>query len=155
MRRRRGNMVLEMVAVIPLFLLLIVGMVQFGKITYQYFAVKKLIYAAGRQVGVQQGVNFCDVPNDATAQAAITTALNDPTGNPIVPQLTTVSITAECADPSGALAACTSCPDINPQPGYLLVTVPEGFSFQIRLPYLNPIDISMQPYALVPFGGVS
>ena len=59
-------MVLEMVAVIPLFLLLIVGMVQFGKVTYQYYALKKLIYAAGRQVAVQQGINFCDVANDPT-----------------------------------------------------------------------------------------
>ena len=148
-------MVLEMVAVIPVFLLLIVGMVQFGKVTYQYFAVKKLIYAAGRQVGVQQGVNFCDVENDAMAQAAIAVALNDSTGAPVVPSLATVTITPQCADATGALAACTSCPDMNPQPGYLLVTVPQGLTFQIRLPYLNPVDITMHPYALVPFGGVS
>ena len=148
-------MVLEMVAVIPLLLLLIVGMVQFGKLTYQYYAFKKLVYAAGRQVAVQQGINFCDVSNDPTAQAAIAVALNDATGAPVMPQLTTVNITPECADASGALAACTSCPDMNPQPGYLLVTVPEGFTFQIRLPYLSPVDLTMQPSALVPFGGVS
>jgi Flp pilus assembly protein TadG len=153
--RRRGNMVLEMVAVIPLFLLLIVGMVQFGTVTYRYYAVKKLVYAAGRQVAVQQGINFCDVANDVTAQAAIRTALNDVNGNPVVAELTTVNITAECADPSGVLAPCTSCPDVNPQPGFLLVTIPEGVPFQIRLPYLNPVDLSMQPFALVPFGGVS
>ena len=130
-------------------------MVQFGKLTYQYYAMKKLIYAAGRQVAVQQGINFCDLANDATAQAAIRMALNDATGAPIVAELTTVNITPECADASGALAACTSCPDTNPQPGYLLVTVPEGVTVQLRLPYLNPIDLTMQPYALVPFGGVS
>lgn len=155
MRRRRGNMVLEMAALIPLFLLLIVGMVQFGTLTYRYFAVKKLIYAAGRQVAVQQGVNFCDVANDATAQAAITVALNDANGAPIVAELSSVNITAECADSSGALAPCTSCPDTNPQPGYLLVTLPEAFTFQLRLPYLNPVDLTLQPSALVPFGGVS
>jgi Flp pilus assembly protein TadG len=153
--RRRGNMVLEMVAVIPLFLLLIVGTVQFGKVTYQYYALKKLVYAAGRQIAVQQGINFCDIANDPTAQAAIAVALNDATGAPVMPQLTTVNITPQCADASGALAACTSCPDMNPQPGYLLVTVPEGFTFQIRLPYLSPVDLTMRPYALVPFGGVS
>jgi Flp pilus assembly protein TadG len=153
--RQRGNMVLEMVAVIPLFLLLIVGMVQFGKLTFQYYAMKKMVYAAGRQVAVQQGINFCDVGNDPTAQQAIRVALNDATGAPVVPQLTTVNITAQCADASGALAACTSCPDMNPQPGYLLVTAPEGLTFQIRLPFLNPIDLTMQPYVLVPCGGVS
>ena len=155
MRRRRGNMVLEMVAVIPLLLLLIVGMVQFGKLTYQYYAWKKLIYAAGRQVAVQQGINFCDVANDPTAQAAIRVALNDATGAPVVPELTTVNITPQCADSTGELAACTSCPDMNPQPGYLLVTVPAGLTLQIRLPYLSPVDLTMQPWALVPFGGVS
>jgi Flp pilus assembly protein TadG len=153
--RRRGNIVIEMAAVIPIFLLLIVGMVQFGKVTYQYFAVKKLMYAAARQVAVQQGINFCDVANDAVAQAALTVALNDTTGTPIIEQLTTVNITAECADASGVLAPCTSCPDTNPQPGYLLVTLPAGFSFQLRLPYLNPVDLTLQPSVLAPFGGVS
>ena len=67
MRRRRPNMALEMAAMIPLLLLLIVGMVQFGKLTFQYYALKKMVYAAGRQVAVQQGINFCDVVNDPTA----------------------------------------------------------------------------------------
>jgi Flp pilus assembly protein TadG len=148
-------MVLETAMLIPILLLLIVGMVQIGKVTYQYYTLKKMVFAAGRQLAVQQGVNFCDIPNDAIAQAAINFALNDSSGTPIVPEVTTLNVSAECADANGVLAPCTSCPDNNPQPGYLLVTIPDGFQVQVRIPFISPIPITLNPYALVPFGGVS
>jgi Flp pilus assembly protein TadG len=148
-------MALETALMIPILLLLIVGMVQLGKVTYQYYTLKKIVYAAGRQLSIQQGVNFCDLANDLTAQAAINFALNDTNGAPIVPQVTALDVSAECADANGVLAACTSCPDSNPQPGYLLVTIPNGFQVQVRIPFISPIPITLNPYALVPFGGVS
>ncbi len=155
MRRRRGNMVLETAMLIPILLLLIVGMVQVGKVTYQYYTLKKIVWAAGRQLSVQQGVNYCDIANDTAAQAAINFALNDTTGTPIIAEVTTLDVSAECADSNGVLTACTSCPDLNPQPGYLLVTVPNGYTVQVKIPFINPIPVTLQPYALVPFGGVS
>ena len=87
-RRARGSMAIEAALFIPVLVLLIVGMVQFGKITYQYYVLKKIVYAAARQLSVLQGVNFCDLANDTNAQAAIQLALTDSAGAPIIPNLT-------------------------------------------------------------------
>jgi Flp pilus assembly protein TadG len=154
-RRARGNMAVEAAMLIPLLLLLIVGTVQLGKVTYEYYTLKKIVWAAARQLSVQQGVNFCDLANDATAQAAINLALNDSTGTPIIANLTTLNVSAECSDAAGAMGPCTGCPDANPQPGFLLVTIPDGYNVDVRIPFLNPIPITLNPYALAPFGGVS
>lgn len=140
---------------IPVLVLLIVGTVQLGKLAYEYYTLKKIVWAAGRQLATQQGLNFCDLANDANAQAAINLALNDPAGTPIIADLTTLNVSAECADSTGAMGPCAGCPDANPQPGFLLVTIPDGYNVNVRIPFLNPIPITLQPYALVPFGGVS
>ena len=153
--RRRGNMAIEAALFIPVLLLLIVGTVQIGKVTYVYFALKKMVWAAGRQMAVQQGVNYCDIANDATAQAAITFALNDANGTPIIAEVTTLNVVAECAAADGVLSPCACEEGVRPQPAHLLVTIPDGYTIQVRIPFLNPIPITLNPYALVPFGGVS
>jgi Flp pilus assembly protein TadG len=153
--RRRGNMAIEAALFIPVLLLLIVGTVQLGKVTYVYAALKKIVWAAGRQVAVQQGVNYCDIANDPAAQAAITFALNDANGVPIIAELTTLNIAPECASADGVLAPCACEEGVRPQPAHLLVTIPDGYTIQVRIPFLNPIPITLNPYALVPFGGVS
>jgi Flp pilus assembly protein TadG len=154
-RRTSGNMAVEAAMLIPLLLLLIVGTVQFGKVTYEYYVLKKIVWGAARQLSVQQGLNFCDLPNDANAQAAINLALNDSTGTPLIANLTTLNVSTECADSTGAMGPCLGCPDANPLPGFLLVTIPDGYNVNVRIPFLNPIPITLQPYALAPFGGVS
>jgi Flp pilus assembly protein TadG len=154
--RRRGNMAIEAALFIPLLLLLIVGTVQLGKVTFVYFSLKKMVWAAGRQLAIQQGVNYCDIANDATAQAAIHFALYDANDNPIIADVTTLDIAAKCSAADGTLSAC-ECADetARPRPAQLLVTVPGGYTVQVRIPFLNPIPVTLQPYALAPFGGVS
>src|SRR5262245_52357564 len=93
MRKRcSGNMAIEAALFIPVLVLLIVGMVQFGKITYQYYSLNKMVYAAARQISLAQGVNFCDLANDANAQAALALALNDSTGTPLIENLTPANL---------------------------------------------------------------
>jgi Flp pilus assembly protein TadG len=153
--RRRGNMAIEAALFIPALVLFIVGTVQLGKVTYSYYALKKMVWAAGRQIATQQGVNYCDVANDATAQAAIQFALNDANGTPIIAQVTTLNVAAECADADGNLTACACGDGIDTTPAFVLVTIPDGYTVQVRIPFLNPIPVTLNPYALVPFGGVS
>jgi Flp pilus assembly protein TadG len=154
--RRRGNMAIEAALFIPVLLLLITGTVQFGKVTFVYFSLKKMVWAAGRQLAIQQGINYCDLANDTAAQAAISFALNDANGTPIIDNVTTLNVSAQCAAADGTLSAC-ECADetARPRPSQLLVTVPDGYTVQVRIPFLNPIPVTLQPYALVPFGGVS
>jgi hypothetical protein len=153
-------MVLEAALLIPLLVMLVVGMVQIGKVTYVYFALKKMVWAAGRQLSNAQAVNFCDLPADANVQGAIRAALNDGTGVPILAALTTLQVTSACADPanaSGALIPCdvSQCPTIGQRPDFFLVTIPNGYQVQLRFLFLDPIPITLNPFAMVPYGGVS
>jgi len=168
MRRRRpsGNMVLETALWIPVLLLLIVGTIQFGKITYLYYSLKKAVYTAARYISVQQGINFCD-PNDPTVQAAIQLAVTgtlDGSGNPLISNLTAdmLQVTTECADPfnpGGALISCnlSGCggPAGAQRPDYIVVSIPAGYPVQPRIPFITLDPISFRPSVAVPFGGTS
>ena len=163
-RGRRGNMVLEAALWIPVMVLLLVGMVQVGKITYLYYTLKKTVYSAARYLSTQQGVDFCD-PNDASIQAAIQFALTgttDGSGTTLVENLTPsmLQVSTECVDPySGALGACSlnGCGSAvgAQRPDYVVVTIPGGYPVQPRIPYLNLPSIPLAPTAAVPFGGSS
>ena len=58
-RGRRGNMVLEVAMWMPVILLLIAGVIQFGKITYLYYTLRKIEYTVARSVSIGSGVDFC------------------------------------------------------------------------------------------------
>ena len=161
-RRAGGNMVIEAALFIPILVLLIVGMVQFGKITYQYYVLKKIVYAAARQLSILQGVNFCDLGNDASAQAALQFALNDSTGAPLIPDLTPnmLVITTACVtpgDPAAPPAPCdtAACPTVTQRPDYVIISIPEGYQVRPRIPVIDLQPILLRPSVTVPFGGIS
>ena len=162
-RRARGNMVLEAALWIPVLVLLVVGMIQIGKITYVYYTLKKVVYSAARYITVQQGTNFCD-PADPTMQAALNFAVTDPdTGEPLIAGLTAgmLAITPQCADPNnpGVLAACdtSGCGGAAgvQRPDYVLVTIPSGYAVTPRIPFLTLSPIPLRPSVTLPFGGTS
>ena len=154
-------MVIEAALWIPVLVLLMVGMIQFGKITYVYYTLKKVVYSAARYISVQQGTDFCNPTTDANIQGAINFALTDQTtGQPIIDTLTPgmISITTECADPtSGALGACdiSGCGAAvgGQKPDYVVVGIPAGYPVTFRIPFLDPVPISLTPSVTLPFGG--
>ena len=164
MRRRcGGNAVLETALWVPVLVLLMVGMLQFGKITYLYYSLKKAVYTTARYIAVQQNVNFCD-PADPTIQNAINLAVNDPTtGQPLISNFTAdmISVTTQCSDPNnaGILAACdtSGCDGAlgARRPDYVVVSIPNGFPVTVRIPFLTPENITLRPAVTVPFGGTS
>src|SRR6185312_3752268 len=76
MRRggRNGGVLMETVIFTPFLIMLLVGMISLGQVTYTYYALQKILYTLARYVGTQQGVDFCD-DSDATVQAAKNYAL--------------------------------------------------------------------------------
>lgn len=160
-RGRNGNSLLEAALWTLVLTLLIVGMVQFGKITYVYYTLRKTVYSAARYLATEQGTNYCD-PSDPNIQAAIQFALtgtSDGSGTPLIPNLTAdmLQVTAECVDPStGAPGPCTvGCddPSIAPQPDYIVVNIPNGYMVQPRIPFLTIDPIPLKPSVVVPAGG--
>jgi Flp pilus assembly protein TadG len=163
-RARRGSMVLETALWIPVLVLLISGIIQFGKITYIYYTLRKTVYTAAAYLAQQQGTNFCDLTNDANAQAALNFAVTgtaDGSGPPLVSNLTPamLQVTVECVDPSSGVPAVCQNPgcggDVGAQrPDYIVVSIPGGFPVQPRIPFITLQPVALAPTAAAPFGGV-
>jgi hypothetical protein len=156
-------MLVEAALWIPLMVLLIVGMVQVGKITYLYYSLKKSVYSAARFLSLQQGVNLCDLANDPSVTAALqfaVTGTSDGSAPALISNLTTdmFTVSAECVDPNtGAPGPCANagCPTVATRPDYILVTMPIGYQVQPRIPFITLNPIALRPFVMVPFGGTS
>ena len=165
MRRRRGGSVLEIALFVPILFTLLVGMVQIGKITYVYYTLRKTLYTMGRFVAAQQGVNFCD-DADAAVLAAKNFALSgnssEEATNTLLPALTPdlITIGVERYDPeSGVPIACecsvTGCDTANGggSPNFVVVSIPNGYEINPRIPCLTLDPILLRPMVRVPYGG--
>jgi Flp pilus assembly protein TadG len=155
-----GNMVLEGILWIPIIVLLVVGTLQFGKISYTYYSLRKAVFSAARYLAVQQGTNFCDLADDVNAQTALNFAVNDPlTQAPLISGLTTdmLVITTECIDPAtGAVGTCdtSGCGITAAQrPDYIVVGIPGGYPVQPRIPGITLDPVLLRPQVTVAFGG--
>lgn len=162
-RGRRGNMIMEAALWIPIVLLLIVGMVQIGKITYVYYALKKNLYNAATYIAAQQGINFCDIAGDTTIQQALNMAFtggSDGTAPSQFPSLTNdqISVTTECIDSSTqgvgqcSISGCDGAAGAQ-RPDFLVVSIPNGYQVSPRIPYMLIDPFLLKPQVRVPFGG--
>lgn len=155
---------LETVLMMPILILLLVGMTELARATYTYYTLQKILNTAARYVATQQGVNFC-ADDDATVAAAknfATTGAADDSTNSILtgltPDLLQIRLERISAD-DGSLGECdcssTGC-DVSSggrPPDYVVVSVPNGYSFQPRFPYLANEVILFRPHVRVPYGG--
>jgi hypothetical protein len=158
-------MVLEVAMWMPVLLLLIAGVIQFGKITYLYYTLRKIEYSVARSVSLASGVNFCPDSGDTLIQGAIEFALtgtSDGSGPPLVSNLTPamISVTTECIDPGTGLPGSCDTSGCNgavggQRPDYVVVTIPDGYPVQLRIPYIQLDAFQLKPTVAVPFGGVS
>ena len=154
-----GNMVLEAAMWLPILFLLIVGMEQIGRITYLYYTLKKIEYAAARDLSVQPAVDFCNTAGGA-AEAAIQFAITNPsTAQPLISNLTAdmFQITTSCLDATGAPGACdtSGCNGLvgAQRPDFVTVSIPDGYTVQPRIPYILLNAIALTPSVTVPFNG--
>src|SRR5262249_46992294 len=143
----------------PVLFLLIVGMIQFGKVTYLDYVLSKIVYNAARNIAAGQNLNFCD-PADPATVAAVTAAINDPaTGAPLIPNLTAdmLVVTTQCVDSTGVIGTCDTggCTGIAgaQRPDFVTVAISGGYNFPIRIPYISLDPIQLRPSATAPFGG--
>jgi Flp pilus assembly protein TadG len=164
MMRRRGSSMLETVLMMPLLILLLVGMVELARATYTYYTLQKIVNTAARYMASSQGVNFC-ADDDATIAAAknlATTGSADNSTDSILTGLTPdqlqISIERYSAvDASLAQCECsaTGCDASagGQRPDFIVVSVPNGYSYLPRFPYLVNQPILFRPHVRVPYGG--
>jgi len=158
-------MVVELAIWMPVILLLISGVIQFGKITYLYYTLRKIEYSVARSVSIANGIDFCPGATDTLIQQAIEFALtgtSDGSGTPLVWNLTPamISVTTECLDPGTGLpgpcdtSGCDGAAGAR-RPDYVVVTIPDGYPVQPRIPFILLAPFQLRPTVAVPFGGVS
>jgi hypothetical protein len=158
-------MILESALFIPVLTILIVFTIQFGKITYTYYALRNSLYSTGQYLSTQNNVNFCDLAGDPTIQAAINlgvTGTADGSGPSLISNLTPaqVAVNIECIDPTNPAVpgtCVTACGGLGPgpHPDYLVVNIPSGFSVTPRMLFLTLSPIQLSPVVTVPFRGTS
>ena len=158
-RGRGGSAVLEVAMWMPILFLLIVGMLQFGKLTYLDYVLNKIVYNAARNLATSQNVNFCDAGDPITA-AAIAGAINNPaTGEPLIANLTAdmLVVSTQCLDSTGVLGTCDTggCQTVAgaQRPDFVTVAITGGYTVPLRIPYINLDPILLRPSATAPFGG--
>lgn len=163
--KRRGNALLETALFLPMLLTLLVGMVQLGRITFTYYALRKTLYSVARYAGTQQGVNFCDTA-DATLEAAkrfaLTGRTEDGAAPPFIPGLTADMISVRIerySRDTGDLGECdcsaTGCDaSLGGQPpDFIVVSIPNGYEVRPRIPLVTLDPIPLRPEVRVPYGG--
>jgi Flp pilus assembly protein TadG len=158
-RRRRGNAVLEVAMWMPFLMLLVSGLITFGRITYLNYVLQKIVYTAARTVAAGQNLNFCDTA-DPVAAAALSNAVNDPaTGEPLVTALTSdmLVVTTRCYDANGVLGDCdvAGCTGLTgaQRPDFVTVGMPNGYTIPLRIPFIQLDPVLLRPSITVPFGG--
>ncbi|MFB3826692.1 MAG: hypothetical protein ACE15B_07975 [Bryobacteraceae bacterium] len=161
-RGRRGNSILETMLWLPFILLLLVGMVQVGKVTYIYYTLKKTVYSVATQIAASQGVDFCNNEDPAivSAKALALSGSVEIGAESTIPSLTAdmLQVDTECVDPgTNAPGPCNlgSCdsPGGQARPDYIVVSIPNGFEVPLRFPYMLVDPILLRPQVRVPFGG--
>ena len=164
-RGRNGSMTIELAMWLPVIFLLLAGIIQFGKITYIYYSLEKTVNTVASYLAVQSGVNFCPDAGDPAVAAAIQFALTgttDGSGPTAITDLTPdmITVTTQCIDPvtlapgDCAVSGCGT-PVGAQRPDFLLVTIPNGYMIQPRIPYLLVDPIPLKPRAMVAYQGGS
>ncbi len=156
--RERGNAVLEFALWFPVLLLLVVGMIEFGRIEYLQYSLRKALYTVGRTLSVQQGLDLCDA---GVLAAMVQNLIADPnTQQPLVSNLTAdmIQVSTVCLDASGNplpcdTSGCTGIAATPQQPAFLTVSIPGGYPVQLRIPYTQLSPTPLYPTVTVPFTG--
>jgi hypothetical protein len=156
--RERGNAVLEFALWFPVLLLLVVGMIQFGRLAYLQYSLRKALYTVGRTLSVQQGLDLCDA---GVLAGMVQNLINDPTtGQPLVSNLTAdmITVTSVCLDAAGNPLPCdtSGCAGLaaTPQkPAFLTVSILGGYPVQLLIPYTQLPPTPLYPSVTVPFTG--
>ena len=160
--RRKGGALIETAMFLPLLFLLLVGMTELAKLTYVYYTLHKTLYTLARYLGTQQGVNLCD-PEDATVVAAKSYAINgtlDDSAESTLANLTSsmIEVRVERYDGNelGECACSVEGCDTGSggrAPDFIVVSIPDGYSFRPAIPYMTNETILFRPRVRVPFGG--
>jgi Flp pilus assembly protein TadG len=162
--RRKGSSLVEGAMFIPFVILLLLGMMEFGRITYTYYQLQKVMYAFARIAGTQQNINVCDASNDVLAQviAVARTGNGDGTGDSVVLGLQASDFRIRAERYNTETDSITQC-DCSSNgcdtsqggvaPDFIYVDLANGYPITLRIPLIAQDPIILRPGVRLPFGG--
>ena len=161
---RKGTSLIEGAIFIPLVILFLLGMMDFGRITYTYYQLQKVMHSFARIAGTQQNINLCDAGNDVLAQAIAVarTGTGDASAESIILglQASDFRVRVERYNPeSDSIAECdcssTGCDTTQggTSPDFIVVDLVNGYPVTLRIPYIQQDPILLRPTVRLPFGG--
>jgi len=164
LRSRKGTSLIEGAMFIPFVILLLLGMMEFGRITYTYYQLQKIMYAFARVAGTQQNINICDANNELLTQSisVARTGTGDASVEPVVLglQASDFRIRAERYNPeSDSIVECdcssSGCDTSQggSAPNYIFVDLANGYPVTLRIPFVPQDPIILRPSVRLPFGG--
>lgn len=150
---------------IPFLILLLLGMMEFGRVVYTYYQLQKAMYAFARMASTQQAINFCETGGDPYQQALAValTGTGDLAATPLIGGLeaSNFRVRIERYNASNnALEECDcSSTGCDPSqgggaPGYIFVDLANGYPYSFRIPGIQTDPIFLRPSVRLPFGGL-
>lgn len=149
---------------LPVLFLLLFGTIEIAKITYTYYTLQKTLMTVARYLGTQQGVNFCDEGDTIVQQAKqfAVTGSSEGGGESLVRNLTVDQIEVRVERVSSGtdeIGACecsaTGCDTGSggASPDFIVVSIPNGYPFQLSIPQVASDPILLKPRVRMPFQG--
>ncbi|HXP86346.1 MAG TPA: TadE family protein [Bryobacteraceae bacterium] len=163
-RTHRGGVLVEAALFVPVFLMLLLGTIELGKVAYTYYMLEKVMYNFARYLGTQQGTNFCDSgdPNIVAAAALAVTGTTDASALPIVNGLTPgmLQVQIERFDAASqqvvpcdcSVAGCDASQGGQP-PDFITVSLTDGYTVHPLFWGFQVDPFPLRPEIKVPYGG--
>ena len=161
---RKGTSLIEGLIFIPLVILLLLGMMEFGRIAYTYYQLQKVMYTFARQAGTQQNINLCDPGNDLLVQSigVARTGTGDAGADTVILGLQAADFRVRVERYSADTDSLTECDCSSngcdtSQGGsaadFIYVDLVSGYPVVLRIPFLAQDPIILRPSVRLPFGG--
>ena len=152
---------LETAMFVPVLLLLLVGMVELGRITFTYYTLHKALSAAGRFLGTQPGVNYCDGEDASVVTAKNFALTGGPNNDANIGGLTADMIqirlerynveSQELVECECTIEGCDAAAG-GRGPDFIVVSIPDGYSVRPAIPFLSSSEILFRPRVRVAVG---
>ena len=161
---RKGTSLIEGVLFIPFVVLLLVGMMEAGRVTYTYYQLQKIVYSVARSAGTQQNINLCDPANDVLAQSIAVglTGTGDTGATSLVLGLQPAdfrvrveryNVDADSIEECDCSSSGCDTSQGGSAPNYIFVDLTNGYPFTFKIPGVSNSPIILRPSVRLPFGG--
>ena len=164
LQSRSGTSLIEGALFIPFVVLLLVGMMEAGRVTYTYYQLQKTVYSVARFAGTQQNINLCDSSNDVLTQAISLgrTGTGD-AGEPSVilglqasdfrVRVERYNVESDSIEECDCSSNGCDTSQGGSAPNYLSVDLVNGYPFTFKIPGVSNSPIILRPSVRLPFGG--